>query len=192
MHAPGHGPGNGPGNESGNAFGSESGNESGHGPGQRHDEHARSDAASPDAERGAFLAIVRAKRLAVRQAGEGLHRRDNALTLLSVIASAVATVLTAAPALGGPELSRALGSAGPDTPSWRILCGVASICSLLAAVAANLHRQQEVTARLARCQTGAARLETLELQVTFQRAPLADATAEYGRIIAELPPLPEP
>ncbi|WP_338761944.1 hypothetical protein [Massilia sp. METH4] len=122
---------------------------------------------------------------------DGLRRRDNGLTWLSVIASAIATVLTAAPAMGGPELTRALGSAGPDTPSWRILCGVASICSLLAAIATNLHRQQDVTGRLARCQAGAARLEALELQVAFQKVPLAEATAEYGRIIAELPPLPQ-
>ena len=126
------------------------------------------------------------------EAGERLRRRDNTLTLLSVIASALAAVLTGAPALGGPELTRALGAAGPDTPSWRILCGIASICSLLAAIAANLHRQQEIATRLARCQAGAARLEALELQLAFQRAPLADATAEYGRIIAELPPLPQP
>lgn len=140
----------------------------------------------PD-ERTAFVAIVRARRLAAAQAADALRRRDSSLTLLSVIASAVATVLTAAPAMGGAELTRALGSAGPDTPSWRILCGVASICSLLAAVATNLHRQHDVTSRLARCQAGAARLEALELQVAFQGTPLADATAEYGRIIGELP-----
>lgn len=157
-----------------------------------HDGTSRPEAIAPEAERAAFIAIVRARRLAVAEAGERLRRRDSTLTLLSVIASAVATVLTAGPAMGGPELTRALGSAGPDTPSWRILCGVASICSLLAAVATNLHRQQDVTGRLARCQTGAARLEALELQVSFQRAPLVDATSEYGRIIAELPPLGEP
>lgn len=149
----------------------------------------RAGAAAAD-ERAAFLAVVRARRLAVTHGTEALRRRDNRLTLLSVIASAVATVLTAAPAMGGLELTRALGSAGPDTPSWRILCGLASICSLLAAIATNLHRQQEVTSRLARCQAGAGRLETLELQVAFQKVPLAEATAEYGRIIAELPPLP--
>lgn len=169
----------------------ETSHETSHEPAERHDAKSRPGAASPDGERAAFLAIVRAKRLVVAQAGEQLRRRDHRLTLLSVIASATATVLTAAPAMGGPELTRALGSAGPDTPSWRILCGVASICSLVAAITANLHRQQEVTTRLARCQTGAARLETLELQVTFQHAPLADATAEYGRILGELPVLPE-
>lgn len=142
---------------------------------------------APD-ERAAFVAVVHARREAVARATERLARRDTRLTLMSVIASAVATVLTAAPAMGGPELTRALGSAGPDTPSWRILCGVASICSLLAAIAANLHRQGEVTSRLARCQAGAARLEALELQVSFQKAALLDATGEYGRIIADLPP----
>jgi len=137
--------------------------------------------------RDAFLAILRAKRAAVAHAGKRLRRRDGALTLVSVIASAVAAALTAGPALGGPALTRALGSAGPDTPSWRILCGVASICSLLAAVAASLHRQQEVSTRLARCQTGAARLEALELRVALKQSALAEATGEYGRIIAELP-----
>jgi hypothetical protein len=153
-----------------------------------HDGDARA-APAPD-ERAAFLAIVRAKRLAVVDAADTLRRRDQSLTLLSVIASAVAAVLTAAPAMGGPSLTQALGSAGPDTPSWRILCGVASLCSLLAAIATNFHRQQEVTTRLARCQAAAARLETLELQVSFQQAPLGDVTAEYGKIIADLPPLP--
>jgi hypothetical protein len=142
-------------------------------------------------ERAAFVAIVRARRASVAKAAERLARRDTRLTLMSVVASAAATVLTAAPAMGGPGLTRALGSAGPETPSWRILCGVASLCSLLAAVATNLHRQSEVTSRLARCQAGAARLEALELQVSFQNAPLPDATGEYGRIVAELPPMPD-
>jgi MFS family permease len=142
--------------------------------------------------REAFLAILRAKRAAVAHAGERLRRRDATFTLVSVIASAVAAALTAGPALGGPALTRALGSAGPDTPSWRILCGVASVCSLLAAVAANLHRQQEVTTRLARCQTGAARLEALELRVALEQGLLAEATAEYGRVIAELPFVTDP
>lgn len=157
---------------------------------QEHGGNPRPEAIPSQEERAAFVGIVQARRLAVCRAAERLRRRDNVLTLMSVLASAVATVLTAGPALGGLDLTRALGSAGPDAPSWRILCGVASMCSLLAAVATNLHRQQEVTTRLARCQAGAARLEALELQVTFQRASLADATGEYGRIIAELPALP--
>lgn len=154
----------------------------------RQDGQAPGDLPGQD-ERAAFVAIVRARRTSVARAAERLARRDGRLTLVSVIASAVAAVLTAAPAMGGPELTRALGSAGPDTPSWRILCGVASMCSLLAAIATNLHRQQEVTSRLARCQAGAARLEALELQVAFQNAALADATSEYGRILGELPPM---
>ncbi|QBE66247.1 hypothetical protein [Pseudoduganella lutea] len=153
--------------------------------------HGQSPADPVPDERVAFMTIVRARRLAVARLAENLRRRDSSLTLLSVIASAVAAVLTAGPAVGGPDLTRALGSAGPDTPSWRILCGVASICSLLAAVATNWHRQGDVASRLARCQAGAARLEALELQVAFQGTPLADATAEYGRIIGELPPVTE-
>jgi MFS family permease len=137
--------------------------------------------------RDAFLAIVHAKRRAVTAAAERLRRRDGRLTWVSVIASAIATLLTAAPALGGAELTRALGSAGPDAPSWRILCGLAALCSLVAAVATNLHRQQEVASRLARAQAGAARLEALEVLVGLAHSPVDQASTEYQKILADLP-----
>ncbi|HEX8606590.1 MAG TPA: hypothetical protein VF774_28370 [Pseudoduganella sp.] len=48
-----------------------------------------------------------------------------------------------------------------------------------------------MTSRLVRCQTGAARLEALELQIEPTRAlkqgSLAEAGREYGRTIVGLP-----
>ncbi len=142
---------------------------------------------SNDSARATFLKILRDKRQAVERLNARLYRRGNVLTLLTVIASAVATVLTAAPAIGGARLTQALGSAGPDSPSWRILCGLAAICSGLAAIATNLHRHYDISARLAKTEASAARLEALDVQVDLGACSVPDALGQYQKILADTP-----
>ena len=139
--------------------------------------------------RATFLKILRDKRQAVDRLNSRLYRRGNFLTLLTVIASALATVLTAAPAIGGARLTQALGSIGPDSPSWRILCGLAAICSGLAAIATNLHRHYDISARLAKTEASAARLEALDVQVDLGACPVPDALGQYQKILADTPHL---
>ncbi|MBA5689409.1 hypothetical protein [Rugamonas apoptosis] len=112
--------------------------------------------------------------------------RGAGLTNTGIIASALAAMLTAAPAVGGLRLTQALGSAGENSPSWRILCAVASLCSLAAAIATNLLRTHDIAARLAKAQAVDARLEGLELLVELRQLTLKDATARYESAIPEV------
>ncbi|MBA5605372.1 hypothetical protein H3H36_08365 [Duganella sp. FT3S] len=112
--------------------------------------------------------------------------RGAGLTNTGIVASALAAVLTAAPALGGARLTQALGSAGENSPSWRILCALASLCSLVAAIATNMLRSHDIAARLAKAQAVDARLEGLELLVELRQLTLKDATARYESAIPEV------
>jgi hypothetical protein len=133
---------------------------------------------------------LREKRALIAAFNHKASARGAALTNTGIIASAVAAVLTAAPALGGLRLTQALGSAGANSPSWRILCAVASLCSLVAAIATNLLKSHDIAARLAKAQAADARLEGLELLVELRQLTLKDATERYENAIPEVAFIP--
>src|SRR5918912_745826 len=91
-----------------------------------------------------LLRKVRDKRRRIATFVSTLEPRGDRLVTLSIICGAIATALTAGPAIGGSRLTDALGSAGPNSPSWRILCGAATVFSLLATIATNLYKSHDM------------------------------------------------
>lgn len=144
--------------------------------------------ATPDEQEGwdALARRLREKRARIAAFSHKASARGAGLTNTGIIASALAAVLTAAPAVGGLRLTQALGSAGANSPSWRILCALASLCSLVAAIATNLLRSHDIAARLAKAQAVDARLEGLELLVELRQLTLKEATARYESAIPEV------
>lgn len=140
-----------------------------------------------------LLCRVREKRSHIKNYAHKTAPRGAFLTNLSIVSSTVASFLTAAPAIGGIRLTDALGSAGVNSPSWRILCAAATGFSLVAAVATNLFRSHEIAARLAKAQGCDAKLEAIALGAELKQLSLKDATVRYEQCIADvafMPPYP--
>lgn len=90
--------------------------------------------------------------------------RQQRLSTLAVVASSLAAVLTAAPAIGGPsfttELTKLLGL---QSPSWRWICAAAALLSTLASSCSQLLQSSRLEEKVSRCQSAMARLDALEL-----------------------------
>jgi hypothetical protein len=112
--------------------------------------------------------------------------RGARLTNLGIICGAIATALTAAPAIGGLRLTEALGSTGPNSPSWRVLCIAATLFSLVATIATNLFKSHDIASRLARAQACDAKLEGLEILAELKQVSLKEATARYEKCLPDV------
>ena len=127
---------------------------------------------------------VMAKRLDVERYPRVVGARHHRLTTLTIIAAAFATLLTASAAFGGKPLADWLTETFElSSPSWRILCAVAALCSLTAAAATQLHTSKGYVERIARAQEAKASLEVLEAAIALNHLNQQEATEEYLKII---------
>ena len=112
--------------------------------------------------------------------------RQRRLINLAIVAGALATVLTASPALGGVSFSDWLDETfGFSSPAWQVLCATAAICSLAAAISTQLLKSHNVDENVARAENVRARLEALDLgRITGRLTPDQVAT-EYSACIAQ-------
>ncbi|MCZ2403297.1 hypothetical protein IV498_08905 [Paenarthrobacter sp. Z7-10] len=121
--------------------------------------------------------------------------RRNRLANLSVVGSAVAAVLTAGPAIGGQSFTSSvqerLGLAD-DSVVWRVLCLLALIFSLGAAISTNLSNSRDLANRVSAAETCNAELEALQTSLAFGQLPLPDAVRLYQQYIAKVPFVEDP
>jgi hypothetical protein len=112
--------------------------------------------------------------------------RQRRLLNLAILAGALATALTASPALGGLAFSDWLDETfGLSSPAWQILCAAAAISALAAAVATQILKSNNVDERVARAENVKARLEILNVgRMTGQLTPQQVAT-EYAACVKE-------
>ena len=109
-------------------------------------------------------------------------RRGSALNV-AIVAGACASVLTASAAIGGQRLANWLAlTFGLSSPAWQILCAVATVCSLAAAIATQLLKSHNVDERIARAQTARAKLDIIRFGVATGHLTEADAAAEYNAL----------
>jgi len=114
--------------------------------------------------------------------------RQRRLLTLAVIAGAMASALTAGPALGGRPLSdRVTADLDLAVPIWQVLCAIAALCALSAAIATQLLKSQNLDEHVARAQTALARLEVIDLAMAIGQLTLEQALAEYSSCV-ELTP----
>jgi hypothetical protein len=137
-----------------------------------------------------LLRKVRDKRRRIATFVSRLEPHGVRLVNLGIICGAIATALTAGPAIGGSRLTDALGAAGPNSPSWRILCGAAMVFSLVATIATNLYKSHDMASRLAKAQTCDAKLEGLETLVELGQMSIKEAAARYEDCIPEVSFIP--
>jgi hypothetical protein len=139
--------------------------------------------ATPTNDDGALAVVLRQIRDTREDVGGYLRttsRRGQRLVAVTIIAGAMATVLTAAPALGGESLADWLTETfALAAPSWQILCAVAAACSLAATVATQLHQSNHYDARIAAAQRVQATLDVLEAAIESGQLDRQEAIGRY-------------
>jgi MFS family permease len=134
--------------------------------------------------RGDLLLWIRAKRAKVEIYLAGAAARRRRLLNLTIIAGTFAAALTAAPAFGGKPLADWLTTTlGLSSPSWRLLCALAAVCSIAATIATQLLKSHNVEEHLARAQDLQARLEVVDVGVMSGKLDYSRAADEYEACI---------
>lgn len=112
--------------------------------------------------------------------------RKRRLMNITIVAGALAAALTAAPAAGGQPFTAWMTAAmGLSSPSWRLLCGAASIFSIMATVATQLLKSNNLEERITRAQACRAKLEVLEIGIAAGQIDTARATSEYLQCVQD-------
>ena len=105
---------------------------------------------------------------------------------MTIVGGSIAAALTAAPAIGGQSFTAWLtGALGLASPSWRVLCAAASVCSIMATVATQLLKSYNIEEHVTRAQGCRAKLEVLEVGLTLGQLDLRQATTEYLKCVEE-------
>jgi hypothetical protein len=116
--------------------------------------------------------------------------RGGRLSTVAIVSSAIAAVLTAGPALGGEPFTESVAS-GLSLPSdslvWRCLCFLALAVSVVAAIATNLARSQDIERKIAAAELANAELEGLRTLVEFDQVEVGDAVKQYRQSVAKIP-----
>lgn len=133
-----------------------------------------------------LLDQVRAKRLSLERFLAQKQPRKRRLLNTTIIGGALAAALTAGPAVGGPSFTTWLTmTLSLSSPSWRLLCAAASVCSIAATVATQLLKSQQIEEHVTRAQGCRAKLEMLEVGLTTGTIDQKQAAAEYLRCVEE-------
>jgi hypothetical protein len=110
-----------------------------------------------------------------------MQARQRRALNLAIVAGACASVLTASAAVGGQRLANFLASSlGQSVPAWQVLCAVATLFSLAAAITTQLLKSHNVDERVARAQTARAKLDIIRFGLATGHVTEADAAAEYN------------
>jgi MFS family permease len=134
-----------------------------------------------------LLETVRQKRRQVDAFLTSAVPRKRRLMNITIAAGAVAAALTAAPAAGGQTFTTWMTTAmGLTSPSWRLLCGIATVCSIMATVATQLLKSNNLEERVIRAQSCRAKLEVLEIGIVAGQLDPARATAQYIECVGDV------
>src|SRR5262249_20577690 len=100
-----------------------------------------------------IVSRVQQKRLQLERFLSAARPRKRRLINTTIISGTVAAALTAAPALGGQSFTAWLtATLGLTSPSWRILCAAASVCSVTATVATQLLKSHSIEEHVTRAE----------------------------------------
>lgn len=106
-----------------------------------------------------------------------LRRTNGRLIWLSLIASALATILAAATAAAGPL-------AGEGPPAWRFTCGSIAVLTGFSGLLTGAHQRLNVSEKLAGAMASVGKLRALELGLTVTGRDVAEVAREYEEVIA--------
>jgi MFS family permease len=137
-----------------------------------------------------LLAHIDARRASV-QAFLREHRpRIRRRATITIVLSSLAAVFTAGPAFGGEPFAQTVqGIFGlqSDSTVWRLLCFLALLVSVSAAVLTNLSKSQDDVARLSGAEAANAELEGLSGLLQFGHLAVEDGVKLYQQYTAKIP-----
>ena len=133
-----------------------------------------------------MVSRIRQKRTQLEAFLSAARPRKRRLLNTTIVGGSLAAALTAAPAVGGPSLTVWLTAAlGLASPSWRLLCAAASVCSVTATIATQLLKSNNIEEHVTRAQGCRAKLEVLEVGLTMGHIDTRQATSEYLKCVED-------
>ena len=133
-----------------------------------------------------LVSRIREKRAHLEAFLSAARPRKRRLLNTTIVGGSLAAALTAAPALGGPSFTAWLtGALGLASPSWRVLCGAATVCSVMATIATQLLKSHNLEEYVTRAQGSRAKLEVLEVGLTLGQLDMRQATTEYLKCVED-------
>ena len=133
-----------------------------------------------------ILARIRAKRAQVDGFLTAAVPRKRRLLNTTIVGGSLAAVFTAGPAVGGQPFTAWLtGALGMMSPSWRLLCGAASVASITATIATQLLKSNNIEQNVGRAQSARAKLEVLETGVLLGQIDPQQAVAEFLKSVED-------
>ena len=133
-----------------------------------------------------ILGRIRDKRAVVERFLATAVPRKRRLLNMTIVGGSLAAALTAGPAVGGQSFTAWLTmTLGLTSPSWRLLCGAASVASILATVATQVLKSNNLEQNIGRAQTARARLEVLETSLTLGQLDPKQAATEFLKCVED-------
>jgi hypothetical protein len=133
-----------------------------------------------------ILGRIRDKRAEVERFLGAAVPRKRRLLNTTIVGGSLAAAFTAGPAVGGQPFTAWLTmSLGLTSPSWRLLCGAASVASILATVATQVLKSNNLEQNIGRAQSARAKLEVLETSVTLGQLDPRQAAAEFLKCVED-------
>ena len=133
-----------------------------------------------------LISRIREKRTHLDTFLSAARPRKRRLLNTTIVGGSVAAALTAGPALGGPSFTAWLTAAlGSSSPSWRILCGAATVCSVMATIATQLLKSNNIEENVTKAQGCRAKLEVLDVGLTLGQLDTRQATSEYLKCVED-------
>jgi hypothetical protein len=133
-----------------------------------------------------ILVRIREKRAQVDRFLAGAVPRKRRLLNTTIVGGSLAAALTAGPAVGGQPFTAWLtGALGLTSPSWRLLCGAASVASIAATIATQLLKSNNAEQNVGRAQSARAKLEVLETSLALGQIDGKQAVAEFLKCVED-------
>jgi hypothetical protein len=134
-------------------------------------------------------------RIEARRTGVQAFLRENRPRIrrratITVVLTSLSAAFTAGPALGGETFAASVQNGlGLTTESivWRVLCLLALLVSVAAAVMANLAKSQDADARLSTAEAANAELEGLATLLHFGHLSVDDGVKLYQQYAVKIP-----
>ena len=144
-----------------------------------------------DSERRRDLLMrIEARRAGV-QAFLRMHRpRIRRRANITIVLTSLSAAFTAGPALGGESFAVSVQNGlglSTDSLVWRVLCLLALVVSVAAAVLANIAKSQDDDARLSTAEAANAELEGLATLLQFGDLSVEDGVRLYQQYAVKIP-----
>lgn len=135
----------------------------------------------------ALLEKIKTKRREVADYLNKNEPRQSRYITISIVAGALAAALTAGPGVGGNGfIETASGLVSFRIPIWQVLCLLATLLSMSAAITNGLLKSKDLTSKITRVRGCDAKLEGLEIMLDLEQIDLKQATSLYTQYLTEI------